>query len=231
MSATISPGSVLVERAGFDPTQPLRIFEPPGVDALFAVQSLWQSARKDVNLVMLIDISGSMRGGKLESVQDAAASFLEQMGDDDYISIVAFSQEPILLLEHARVGDARQDAIAIIRNLFAGGNTPLYDAIGDGATLIARTTSSQTSNALVVLTDGMDTGSTRYRFDQNLIDLTTANNTTVFTIAYGDDADEDILEDLALQANGNFYLGDEASIALIYEEMSAAFGGSVGVGR
>jgi hypothetical protein len=36
---------------------------------------------------------------------------------------------------------------------------------------------------------------------------------------------------MARRTNGNFYLGDEASIAGIYEEMSAAFGGSAGIGR
>ena len=85
--------------------------------------------------------------------------------------------------------------------------------------------------AIIVLTDGMDTGSTRYDFDRRLFDLVTANGTTVFAIAYGNDADEDLLEELALQTNGNFYIGDEASLILIYEEMSAAFGGNVGVGR
>ncbi|MBE2222411.1 MAG: hypothetical protein IAF02_12760, partial [Anaerolineae bacterium] len=57
------------------------------------------------------------------------------------------------------------------------------------------------------------------------------NDTTIFTIAYGGDADEDVLSTLALEGNGNFYRGDEASIEAIYDEMSAAFGGSVGVGR
>jgi hypothetical protein len=61
--------------------------------------------------------------------------------------------------------------------------------------------------------------------------MAAANDTTVFTIAYGNDADEDVLSQLAYGANGNFFLGDEASIAAIYEEMSAAFGGSVGIGR
>jgi hypothetical protein len=40
-----------------------------------------------------------------------------------------------------------------------------------------------------------------------------------------------MLSELAARGNGNFYLGDEASIAAIYEEMSAAFGGTLGVGR
>jgi hypothetical protein len=84
---------------------------------------------------------------------------------------------------------------------------------------------------MVVLTDGQDTYSYRYDFDQELIDLASDNDTTVFTIAYGGDADRDVLSGLAFGANGNFYLGDEASIAAIYDEMSAAFGGSAGIGR
>ena len=65
----------------------------------------------------------------------------------------------------------------------------------------------------------------------SIIETATANDTTVFTIAYGQDAEREILADLASRANGNFYLGTEASIAAIYQEMSAAFGGSVGIGR
>ena len=83
----------------------------------------------------------------------------------------------------------------------------------------------------MVLTDGQDTYSYNYSFDQGLIDLAGSNDTTVFTIAYGGDADEAVLSQLAYGANGNFFLGDEASIAAIYEEMSAAFGGSAGIGR
>ena len=81
------------------------------------------------------------------------------------------------------------------------------------------------------VTDGMDTASEHHSFDDNLMAMATAGDTTVFTIAYGDDADDALLSALAAQGNGNFYRGDEASIAAIYEEMSAAFGGSLGVGR
>jgi len=223
--------SPLEEYAYFDFNQPDRVFESPSVDSVYAAQDLWQSARKNVNLVMLIDVSGSMRGGKLRSVQDAAVQFIEQLGKDDYISIITFANETYILVEHLNVEEGQDLAIEAIRNLSAGGNTPLYDALGDGAMTIDRHSSSQISNALVVLTDGMDTGSIRYKFDQDLFDFVSSNSTTVFTIAYGNDADEDLLEVLALETNGNFYIGDEANIVMIYEEMSAAFGGSVGVGR
>jgi Ca-activated chloride channel family protein len=227
----VAIGAPLDEARGVDLSQPEIVFGAPSPETVYAVQDLWQSARKDVNLVMLIDVSGSMEGTKIDNVRRAAVQFVEQMGDGDYITIIAFSDELTLLANHDQVGPERQRIVQAIEELEAGGDTALYDAIGDGAALIAQTTDPDTTNALVVLTDGQDTYSYRYNFDQSLMDQAAANDTTVFAIAYGEDADQDVLSQLAVGANGNFYLGDEASIAAIYEEMSAAFGGTVGVGR
>ncbi len=83
---------------------------------------------------------------------------------------------------------------------------------------------------MVVLSDGLDTSS--FRHDAESAAQTLADTgATVFTIAFGGDADEELLQSIALRANGNYFNGDEASIAAIYDEMSAAFGGIVGVGR
>lgn len=231
VNANVAIGSPLDQAHGVDLNEPQLVFQPPSVDTIYGVQDLWQSARKDVNLVMLLDVSGSMDGRKIENMREAAVQFVNQMGDDDSISIIAFSDELILLADHEQVGPTRSQITAAIEALESGGDTALYDAIGSGAEIIAGTTSPETTNAMVVLTDGQDTYSFVYFFGQELIDLAAANDTTVFTIAYGDDADADILSRLAFGANGNFYHGDEASIVSIYDEMSAAFGGTVGVGR
>ncbi len=213
-----------------DPSQPSLVFDEPSTASIFAVQELWQEARKDVNLVMLLDTSGSMRGSKIDNMQEAAVQFVQQMGDDDFLSLIAFSTEPEIIVEHVRVGDNRDKIVNAIMALRAVGDTTLFDAIGDGSALLTQTTQPSTANAMVVLTDGQDTRSYRFNSTTAMREVTT-NNATVFTIAYGGDADEQALERLATQANGNFFVGDEASIAAIYEEMSAAFGGSVGVGR
>ena len=223
-------GTPLDETRGVDLSQPETIFASPTVDTLFAVQDVWQSARKDVNLVMLLDVSGSMAGDKIVNVRQAAAQFVEQMGDDDYISIIAFSSAPTPIVWHRPVGGNRDKIAAAIESLEAEGDTTLYDAIGDGASLLAETQSSETANAMVVLSDGLDTGSFRYDA-ASAAEAAVDTGATVFTIAYGSDADEELMEEIAIRANGNFFLGDEASIAAIYQEMSAAFGGSVGVGR
>lgn len=220
----------LDEAHGVDPSQPTAVFSPPSVASVYAVQELWQEARKNVNLALLLDTSGSMRGNKMESMRAAAIQFVEQMGEEDYLSIIAFSTEPELIINHIQVGPNRQKIINAITNLRAEGDTTLFDAIGDGAVLLHSTTQPQTTNALVVLSDGQDTRSYRYNAN-SAIGMAVANNLTVFTIAYGSDADVNTMRNLASQTNGNFFAGNEASIAAIYEEMSAAFGGSVGVGR
>jgi Ca-activated chloride channel family protein len=230
-SADVPLGAPLDAEHGVDPDQPAVIFDPPSVETVYAIQDLWQSARKPVNLVMLLDTSGSMRGGKIDNMKQAAEQFVRQMGDEDRISLLEFYTETDLLVDGAMIGSDRQRAIEAIRNLQPGGDTRLFDAIGDGARLIQRQASPENVNAIVVLTDGMDTASTDYEFDEELINAATVGDTTVYTIAYGDDADDGLLSALAARGNGTFYRGDEASIAAIYEEMSAAFGGSLGVGR
>jgi Ca-activated chloride channel homolog len=224
-------GAPLDASRGVNLNEPQRLFNAPSVATIYAIQELWQDARKHVNLVMLLDVSGSMRGNKMEGMRAAAVQFVRQMGDDDYITIITFADNPVLVVNQTRVGDDREAVIRTIQGLSAGGYTALFDAIGDGATTIAETSSPDRSNVLVVLTDGQDTSSSRYAFNDRLIQEAIANDTTVFTIAYGSDADERLMTDLALRANGNYYKGDEANIDAIYEEMSAAFGGAVGVGR
>ncbi|MCL4505945.1 MAG: VWA domain-containing protein [Chloroflexi bacterium] len=216
---------------GVDPTQPKAIFGAPSVDTISAISALWQAARKNINLVMLLDVSGSMRGDKIDSVRTAAAQFVKQMGDNDYLTLMTFSDKLHVLIEHKKVSLVRGDAVKLVNGIQAGGNTSLYDAIGSAANLIDKSKSTQASNVMVLLTDGQDTSSSNYDFNQELIDTATANDTTVFTIAYGSDADQDVLSKLASQGRGNFYQGTTANIAGIYEEMSAAFGGSVGIGR
>lgn len=231
VNPAVAIGPPLDEAHGVDPTQPEIIFDSPSIDAVYAVQDLWQAARKPVNLVMLLDTSGSMRGSKIESMQAAAEQFVQHMGDEDTISLIEFYTEAVLLIDQASLGSDRGQAIEAIRNLEPGGETTLFDAIGAGAELVQASASPDAVNAIVVLTDGMDTSSERFAFNDDLIAAATAGDTTVFTIAYGADADNELLSALAARGNGNFYRGDEASIAAIYEEMSAAFGGTLGVGR
>jgi Ca-activated chloride channel family protein len=171
-----------------------------------------------------------MNGDKISNMRDAAAQFIQQMGNDDVISLVSFSTSVRVLMENQKVSAQRANAITAIKNLNANGNTALFDAVAQGAALIAKYNSPSRTNIMIVLTDGLDNSSKR-KFDASLVKDATANNTSLYTVAYGGDANTEQLDSLAKQSNGTSYIGSEANISQIYQDMSAAFGGSVGIGR
>jgi len=230
VNGAVKLGAPLSADAGFDTAQPKIVFGASNAAALLAAQDVWKAARKPVNLVMVLDVSGSMAGDKINGMRDAAAQFIQQMGNDDVISLISFSTAARTIMENQKMGAARNTAISAVRGLNANGNTALFDAVAQGATLIAKYNSPSRTNIMIVLTDGLDTASKR-KFDAALIKDATANNTSLYTIAYGGDANTEQLDSLAKQSNGTSYIGSEANISQIYQDMSAAFGGSVGIGR
>lgn len=230
VNTAVKLGAPLTADAGFDVNQPKTAFGAAGAAALLAGQDVWKAARKPVNLVMALDVSGSMAGDKIDSMRNAAAQFIQQMGNDDMISVISFSTTVRVLVENQKVSAARNTATSAIRSLSANGNTAVFDAVAQGAALVAKYNSPSRTNIMIILTDGLDNSSKR-KFDASLIKDATANNTSLYTVAYGGDANKEQLESLAVQSNGVAYIGSEANISQIYQDMSAAFGGSVGIGR
>ena len=217
--------------AKFDKTYPHVVFQQPDIAVMNALQTSWRAARKPANLVLLIDISGSMRGDKIERVRESASKFVSSMGDDDMLSIVTFSNTPVLNRPQGLVKNIRQPAIDTIKSINATGGTALYDAVAFAADAIQATRSSTHANVIVVLSDGKDTESKTYRMSSELIALAVRDDTRLYTIAYGADADKSTMETLAIRSNGSVFAGDTDNIETIYNDISTAFGGNVGIGR
>lgn len=81
VSDQVTIGAPLDTAHGVDLSQPQVIFNSPTVETVYAAQDLWQTARKDVNLVMLLDTSGSMQGEKIEKMRQAAIQFVQIPND------------------------------------------------------------------------------------------------------------------------------------------------------
>ena len=203
-----------------DTRQPAISFSAPAASAIQTVQSSWKTARKPMHLVLVMDTSGSMKGGKIDGLKRAAKQFVTQMNDNDYLTLLPFNAYPIpAVTTFGRVADTRTQALDEIDALQATGGTALYDAISAAAKGIAAVTSKQRSNLIVVLSDGLDANSTLH-FGPTLISKVTDNDTSLYTIAYGADADDSTLTALSTQSNGAFYKGGEADIAAIYQGAS-----------
>ena len=228
----VSIGEPIDVAHGADSAGPERVFAFTDADVIFAVQDLWRSQRRNVNLVMVLDVSGSMKGEKFGQVKQSAIEFVGHLGDNDRLAVIAFSDEPAIVVSIQSAGGHREQMVAAINNLHADGNTSLFDTIAFASEFMAQTRHSGEINALVVLTDGQDTASRKYTSaNQAFGTVVQRSGASFYSVAYGDDADLETMQTIAFATNGIYYQGDLSTIGDIYAEMSAAFGGSLGIGR
>ena len=109
--------------------------------------------------VVLIDRSSSMTGAKLERAKTAAVTFLRHLGPEDLGTVMAFNRSAERIVPF---GTNVTAATPLIDQIRAGGATALFDAML--VALHELQTARQSGEiprreALVVLSDGEDTGS------------------------------------------------------------------------
>ena len=114
------------------------------------------SERVPIGLGVLLDISDSMFGKRMEDARAAVQTFLFELLDpaDEYF-LMAFNHRPRALTGWTREqGDVRH-ALAGLR---PSGGTAIYDAILDALPIIEKRTRQRA--AVLVISDGVDTAST-----------------------------------------------------------------------
>ena len=107
----------------------------------------------DLNLVVAIDVSGSMAGEPIEQAKAAVADLLQTLPADVPVSLVSFGESAVI--QHAFSTD-RASLQGAVDGLIAAGGTALFDGIDRSITQLA---SRGGTGALVVLADGADSAS------------------------------------------------------------------------
>jgi len=105
------------------------------------------------DLVLLLDVSGSMQGRPLEQLKSLVEVLIESLGDDDRLEMVAFAsgQKRYNAAPVRTTADERRKACAWIHRLEAGGGTELISAIGEAL----RPLRAGVARQVVVVTDGL----------------------------------------------------------------------------
>ena len=223
--ATIPIGAPIDAAHGVDAKQPQTLLDVPDAAILNKLIAVWRSLKKGSDIVLVFDKSGSMNGKPLSEAKKGADAFLQSLADVDQASLLFFDQvvyPPVgpLKMESNRVAlQSRVDASV------AGGGTALYDAIGTAYDqLKARDPKQRRIRAVLVMTDGNDESS-----KMSLQDLRAKlpsggeSEIRVFAIAYGDQANGDILTQIAEAAGGTSAKGTVENIGQIYTDMAAFF--------
>ncbi|WP_049984825.1 vWA domain-containing protein [Halobellus rufus] len=111
------------------------------------------------NVVLCIDVSGSMRGDEIEDAKEGASSVLADLNGNDHISIVTFGDDAETVTEPVRWDDANQEAIeSQIDALSAGEWTNIEAGLEASRDAIAQMDGGETTaKRVLLLTDGNPT--------------------------------------------------------------------------
>ncbi|MBI3272720.1 MAG: VWA domain-containing protein [Planctomycetes bacterium] len=201
---------------------------PVSEDIFKRAQALWHQVKKKSTLYLLIDTSGSMNGEPMNAARRGAEAFLKRMEPDDEVQVIAFGTRVTPLGRLGPMREVGEELVNKVRGLFAQGQTALYDAVGLALTEVERARAASKGGRLygiVVLSDGKDTSSQTQQLDllARLPKGEDAEGTRVFTIAYGPEADFDLLKKIADQSNAVTMKGEEANIEKVYLSISSYF--------
>jgi hypothetical protein len=114
-------------------------------------------------VVFLIDVSGSMDGKKLDLAKRGLLGALS-MAQDNQVGLLAFDREIVTLEPVAPLTRNRSRLSQAVRELRAGSNTALFDALKEGIRMADEADSSiRGVRAVVLLTDGQaNSGNSRF---------------------------------------------------------------------
>ncbi|KDP41529.1 hypothetical protein JCGZ_15936 [Jatropha curcas] len=115
------------------------------------------SHRAPIDLVTVLDVSGSMTGAKLHMLKRAMRLVISSLGSADRLSIVAFSSNPKRLLPLRRMtAHGQRAARRIIDRLVCGQGTSVADALRKATKVLEDRRERNPVASVMLLSDGQD---------------------------------------------------------------------------
>jgi hypothetical protein len=168
-------------------------------------------------VVLAFDGSGSMQGAAIEQAREAGKSLVGQLGPNDTVSVIKFSDTVQVVQAYTNDHAALTAAIDGIQ---ADGNTALYDGV---VTAVQTAQGGAQRRAVVLLSDGLDSGSVSQNDRAASLAAAQGAGGPFFIIGLGDSIDQAYLQELANVSRGQLFLAPSpGALQGLYETIGAA---------
>ncbi|MBA3825065.1 MAG: VWA domain-containing protein [Ktedonobacterales bacterium] len=156
--------------------------------------------RPPLNLALVLDRSGSMRGPRLQYMKAATAAVIDLLTPDDVLSIITYDDMIDLVADAQPVGDPAV-LKAAVEMIEEGGGTAMALGMSLGLAELRRHLGPHSLSRMIVLTDGPTNGD-----EEQCRLLATGAGSEGIAIAplgFGAEWDETLLEDIATASGGD----------------------------
>ena len=171
-----------------------------------------QEKRKDLALIITLDKSYSMSGDKMELAKEATLAALGLLQDTHRFGLVTFNWDPYVTVP-LQLAENRTEIQDEIRRVQASAQTNIFPALRSSFRQL--TLSDAKVKHIILLSDGKT-----YPDDyQDLVSRMVEADITVSTVAVGEEADRDLLAQIAEWGEGRtYYIEDAARVPQIFIE-------------
>ncbi|KAH3765500.1 von Willebrand factor, type A [Pelomyxa schiedti] len=182
-------------------------------------------SRAGTDLIAVIDVSGSMSGSKLHSVQNTLKSLVRNLSAADRLCLITFDDSAYRLTRLQRMDQCTKDYFyVIIDSMLDLGGTSIRTGLSKAIQVLEKRTYTNPVTAVMLLTDGQDyltTDVAKTLFSQTTVQF------SLYTFGYGPDHDATLLSSLAELGHGMFYYIENDS--KVEEAFARCLGGLLSV--
>jgi Ca-activated chloride channel family protein len=172
-----------------------------------------------VNLALVIDRSGSMKGTRIRNAVSAATSAVDRLSDGDVVSVVTFDTQTQVVVPPTAIGQgARERVNAAIRGITLGGDTCISCGIEEAMSQLQQT-SGKVSRMLLLSDGDANHGVRDVPGFRSIAQRAQARGVSVTTIGVDVEYNEKIMTAIALDSNGrHYFVENDAALPRIFEQ-------------
>ena len=169
----------------------------------------------NVDLICVIDVSGSMCGEKIYQVKESLKILISLMGEKDRLCLITFSSNAKNFYNLEYLTKKNKEILEEkINQISAGGGTNILSGLKMAVEIIkSQTYNEKRVSSILLLSDGCDNESNDVELADSLKQLTKGLGLsfTLHTFGYGNDHDAKVMNKLANLRDGSFFYVQEYS--------------------
>lgn len=163
--------------------------------------------RPPIDLVCVIDRSGSMSGEKIKLVKDSLKYLVSILEPSDRLALVTFENNAQTLNNFLAMTESNKETIRpLIESIPASGGTNIHVGLETAMLLLKKRKYKNKVSSIFLLSDGQDnnTGEVLPKLEKTMQDLKLDQSFTINTFGYGADHDPETMKRIAEITDGDF---------------------------
>jgi len=176
---------------------------------------------RNVDMVIVLDRSGSMQGRKLKDARRAVLKLLSNLSAKDRFAMVTYSDGVQIASGLVNVTqDNRVDLVTAVNGVRAGGGTNLGAGLQAGINMLRTPYRSNNAARVILISDGLaNRGITSVKSLTGIASAAVEGEFAVSTVGVGIDFNEQLMTAIADRGTGNYYyLENPAAFAEVFQK-------------